>query len=67
VVLHGLHGESVSGIAYPSTMPPFGSVLNDAQIADIINHERSSWGGHSKLITADQVKEARSTASASSH
>lgn len=67
VVLHGLHGESVGGIAYPSTMPPFGSVLNDAQIADIINHERSSWGGHSKLITADQVKEARSTASASSH
>lgn len=60
VVLHGLHGESVGGMAYASAMPPFGSVLSDAQIADIINHERSSWGNHGKLITADQVKAARS-------
>lgn len=59
VVLHGLHGEAVNGVTYPSAMPPFGSALNDADIADIINHERSSWGNQGKPITADQVKAER--------
>lgn len=67
VVLQGLHGENVGGTVYPSAMPPFSSLLNDAQIADIINHERSSWGNHGKLITADQVKTARSAGSVVPH
>ena len=59
VVLHGLHGEAVNGVTYPSAMPPFASALNDADIADIINHERSSWGNQGKPVTADQVKAER--------
>jgi nitrite reductase (NO-forming) len=59
VVLHGLHGEAINGTTYPSAMPPFGPSLSDADIADIINHERSSWGNQGKLITADQVKAGR--------
>ncbi|MBU6417806.1 MAG: multicopper oxidase domain-containing protein, partial [Xanthomonadaceae bacterium] len=59
VVLHGLQGEAVNGVTYPSAMPPFGSALNDADIADIINHERTSWGNQGKPITADQVKAER--------
>ncbi len=59
VVLHGLHGENIGGTVYPSAMPPFGSTLSDADIADIINHERSSWGNQARLITAGQVKAAR--------
>lgn len=59
VVLHGLHGENVDGTVYATPMPPFGSTLNDAEIADIIDHERSSWGDHAKLITAGQVKAVR--------
>lgn len=62
VVLHGLHGENVAGVVYPSAMPPFASALDDAQIADIINHERSSWGNHGKLITAERVRAARGAA-----
>ncbi|MBU6478790.1 MAG: cytochrome-c oxidase, partial [Xanthomonadaceae bacterium] len=58
-VLHGLQGEAVNGVTYPSAMPPFGSALNDADIADIINHERTSWGNQGKPITADQVKAER--------
>lgn len=65
-VLHGLHGESVGGMVYPSAMPAFASVLDDAQVADIINHERSSWGNHGKLMTADQVKAARAASGAAS-
>ncbi len=59
VILHGLHDEVLNGVSYPSAMPPFADALNDADIADIANHERSSWGNQGKPITADQVKAAR--------
>lgn len=59
VILDGLHGEAINGTSYPSVMPPFGATLSDADIADIANHERSSWGNQAKAITAEQVKAAR--------
>jgi nitrite reductase (NO-forming) len=40
-------------------MPPFAASLRDADVADIANHERSSWGNQAKPVTADQVKAAR--------
>lgn len=64
-ILNGLHGKKVGGTVYATPMPQFGSLLNDAEIADIVNHERSSWGNRSKQITAITVK-ARRAASASS-
>lgn len=65
-VLNGLHGKNVGGTVYATPMPPFKGTLNDAQIADIINHERSSWGNQSKQIVASDVK-ARRAAGASAH
>ncbi|MGH8279779.1 MAG: multicopper oxidase domain-containing protein [Gammaproteobacteria bacterium] len=59
-ILHGLHGQNVMGTVYAATMPPFASVLNDFQIANIVNHERSSWDNHAKPVNADQVKTVRS-------
>ena len=59
VVLHGLQGLAIGGTVYPAAMPPFSGMLNNTQIADIINHERSSWGNNSKHITAHDVKERR--------
>jgi nitrite reductase (NO-forming) len=41
------------------TMPPFAASLNDADIADIANHERISWGNQAKQVTAEQVKAVR--------
>ena len=58
-VLHGLQGQTVGGVAYATPMPPFANLLNDAEIADIINHERSSWGNQGKQITASEVKARR--------
>ena len=58
-ILHGAQGVPIGGVTYPSAMPPFGASLSDADVADIANHERSSWGNQGKLITADQVKAAR--------
>ncbi|HET6655115.1 MAG TPA: multicopper oxidase domain-containing protein [Gammaproteobacteria bacterium] len=58
-VLYGLHGKKIGDKAYPTPMPPFGGALNDAEIADIINHERTSWGNQAKLVGADDVKAVR--------
>jgi len=58
-ILNGAHGRNIGDTTYPSAMPPFGSALNDADVADIINHERSSWGNQGKPVTADQVKAER--------
>jgi cytochrome c oxidase cbb3-type subunit 2 len=62
VVLQGLHDAKVSGVVYSSPMPPFAGTLSDAEIADIIDYERSSWGNHGKPIDAAQVAAERSKA-----
>ncbi|MGB5938270.1 MAG: cytochrome c oxidase subunit II [Rhodanobacter sp.] len=59
VILKGLQGQLINGTSYPTAMPPFAAALSDADIADIANHERNSWGNQGKLISAEQVKEAR--------
>ncbi|HEX6017108.1 MAG TPA: cbb3-type cytochrome c oxidase subunit II [Burkholderiaceae bacterium] len=58
-VLHGVHGVNVGGTVYPSPMPPFAAALSDAEIAAIINFERSSWGNHGAAVTAAQVAAER--------
>ncbi|MGH8398831.1 MAG: multicopper oxidase domain-containing protein, partial [Gammaproteobacteria bacterium] len=60
-VLNGLHGQNVGGTVYATPMPPFGKLLNDTEITDIINHERSSWGNKAKQITSSEVKTRRAT------
>jgi mono/diheme cytochrome c family protein len=62
VVLEGLQGGKAGGVAYASAMPAFAAVLNDADIADIINYERSAWGNHGKPVTAAQVAAERGAA-----
>ena len=58
-ILHGLHGKAINGTTYPSAMPPFAAALTDTEIANIANHERTSWGNDGKLVTADEVKAVR--------
>ena len=58
-VLYGLQGVDVGGVVYSSPMPPFGATLSDADIANIINYERSSWGNHGAPVTAAQVAAER--------
>jgi len=60
VVLHGQQGAKVGGVVYASAMPPFAATLSDADIANIVDYERSSWGNHGKLVTAAQVAAGRS-------
>jgi cytochrome c oxidase cbb3-type subunit 2 len=59
VVLEGMQGARAGGVVYVSIMPPFAGTLGDAEIADIIDYERSSWGNHGKPVTAAQVTAER--------
>ncbi len=54
IILQGYDARSEYG-----QMPSFASQLTDAEIAAIVNHERSSWGNNASSVTADLVKEIR--------
>ena len=58
-VLHGLQGARVGGVVYSSPMPPFGAALSDADVANIVDYERSSWGNHGAPVTAERVAAER--------
>jgi cytochrome c oxidase cbb3-type subunit 2 len=58
-VLDGLRGAKAGGVLYAAQMPPFRNSLNDIDIADIIDFERSSWGNHGKPVTAAEVAAQR--------
>jgi mono/diheme cytochrome c family protein len=59
IVLHGLSGKTIGGTRYSAQMPAFGPALDDAQIAAVIDHERTSWQNHAPIVTPDQVKRDR--------
>lgn len=59
VVLDGMQGARAGGVVYTSVMPPFAGMLSDAEIADIIDYERSSWGNHGIPVNAAQVAAER--------
>ena len=61
-VLRGVHDTRVGGVVYSSAMPPFAATLSDAEIAAIIDYERSSWGNHGKPTVAAQVAAERAKA-----
>ena len=59
IVLHGLSGKVIGGTKYAGQMPAFGSQLSDAQIAAVIDHERTSWGNQATTVTPSQVTKDR--------
>lgn len=59
VILGGLAGKSIQGVAYAAAMPPFGPQLTDEQIAAVVNHERTAWGNAAPTVTAADVAAAR--------
>jgi cytochrome c oxidase cbb3-type subunit 2 len=59
VVLDGMRGAKAGGVLYSAQMPPFRGSLDDLDIADIIDYERSSWGNHGRPVTAAEVAARR--------
>jgi mono/diheme cytochrome c family protein len=58
-MLRGLSGKAISGQKYAVEMPPFADKLSDQQIADIIDHERTSWGNQGPLVTPAEIAKLR--------
>ena len=58
-VLHGKEGSTINGVEYFSPMPAFRDILNDADIAAVVNHERTSWGNSAPLVSAADVSALR--------
>lgn len=59
VVLDGLQAARVAGVTYANPMPAFAATLSDAEVAAIVDYERSAWGNQGVLITAAQVASER--------
>jgi heme/copper-type cytochrome/quinol oxidase subunit 2 len=59
IVLNGLKGEiTVLGQSYNGVMQPFNR-LNDAEVAAVVTHERTSWGNQGGEVTEELVAEIR--------
>ena len=63
IVLYGLQGPNlvVSGKPFNtgSAMVPWGAVLNDEEIADVLTYVRNDWGNKAPFVTAEQVRAVR--------
>lgn len=63
IVLNGMTGEmEVNGMAYSGAMPPWGSFLNDAEVADLLTYIRTEWSNDASVVTAETVAEVRKAA-----
>lgn len=58
-VLDGMANKVIDGVPYASPMPAFGAMLNDEEIAAVVNHERTQWGNHAPIVTANEVAQLR--------
>ena len=60
IVLSGLTGEvTVENEVYSGAMPPWGSFLDDKQMADLLTYIRTNWGNQASAVTPEQVSKVR--------
>ena len=61
VVLHGGFPPSTRGQPRPFGMPPFATVLSDAEVAAVITYLRSSWSNRAAPVSELSVAQQRSS------
>ncbi len=60
IILNGMTGEiEVNGMVYTGAMPPWGSFLNDEEMAALLTYIRTEWGNDGTEITPETVAEVR--------
>jgi mono/diheme cytochrome c family protein len=59
VVLNGGFAPATAGNPRPFGMPPFATVLSDADIAAVLSHIRASWGNHAPAVSEFSVSQQR--------
>ncbi|MEO7055372.1 MAG: cytochrome c [Caldimonas sp.] len=62
VVLRGGFAPSTAGNPRPFGMPPFATVLTDAEVASVLTYLRSAWGNRAAPITTLDVSRYRGAA-----
>lgn len=58
-VLNGVADKTIDGVHYASPMPGFGEILDDEQVAAVVNHERTHWGNSAATVTAADIARLR--------
>jgi mono/diheme cytochrome c family protein len=61
VVLNGGFPPATRGNPRPFGMPPFATVLSDADVAAVISHIRASWGNQAAPVSEFSVSRQRGT------
>lgn len=59
IVLHGGYPPATAGNPRPFGMPPYMMDLSEAEVAELLNHLRSSWGHRASAVSALDVQLAR--------
>lgn len=59
LVVHGGFLPSTAGNPRPYGMPPFGAVLDEAEIASVVSYVRSAWGNAAPPVSALEVLRLR--------
>lgn len=59
IILQGYDANPEYGL-----MTPFADLLEDDEVAAIVNHERNSWGNEAPNVTAEDVKKIRAMVNA---
>lgn len=60
LVIEGGFPPATAGNPRPFGMPPFATVLSDAEVAQLLSYVRASWGNRSDAVTALEVARFRS-------
>jgi len=58
-VLYGGFAPATLHNPRPFGMPPYLLTLDDADVAAVLTHVRTSWGNHGQAVTALQVQQIR--------
>lgn len=62
IVLNGVRGEiTAAGVTFNVEMPPLGTALDDAAIAEILTYVRNEWGNRGAPVETSTVKATRAT------
>ena len=59
VVLNGGFAPGTAGNPRPYGMPPFGHVLNDLEVAQVVSYLRSAWSNNAPPVTSVDVNHYR--------
>jgi mono/diheme cytochrome c family protein len=59
IVLNGGFAPGTAGNPRPYGMPPFGHVLNDTEVAQVVTYLRSSWGNNAPPVNSNDVNRYR--------